>query len=216
MRFAAVVSRVDRGLVGNGGRERADIGEGVAGHGVARDDLFFGNRSRGGRRCSRLFLRQRLAGGRGHRVRRRSALRARVERLQHVRLGSLEAGRGLGIALLHAQHSPPRIGGLARIGELDLPHLGDFARQLGARAHVLASQDLVFEDAHHAAVVAELGQERRELAEHGAVVGRQVVELFQVGRGAHRVCEVLATQLGSTREQLADEGTVEHLFEHVR
>ena len=81
--------------------------------------------------------------------------------LEHVRLRALEPGRRLGVARLHAQHAAPRVGGLARIGELLLPHARDLARELGARAHVLAAEDLVLVELHHPAVVAELRQQRR-------------------------------------------------------
>ena len=72
-------------------------------------------------------------------------------------------------------------------GELLLPHPGDLARELGARAHVLAAQDLVLVELHHPAVVAELRKQRGELLHHRGVVGRQVVQLLQVRGRAGRV-----------------------------
>ena len=125
-------------------------------------------------------------------------------------------GGRLGVARLHAQHAPPGVGGLARVGELLLPHARDLARELGARGHVLAAQDLVLVELHHAAVVAELGQQRRELVHHGLIARRQVVQLLQVGRGARLVVELLAPQLRAAREELADERAVEDLAERAR
>ena len=89
----------------------------------------------------------------------------------------------------------------------------DLACELGPGGHVLAAEDLVLVELHHSPVVPELGQERRELVHHGLIVGRQVVQLLQVGARARLVVELLASELGAPGQKLPDQGSVEHLAE---
>ena len=142
--------------------------------------------------------------------------RQRVRLLQHVGLGALQPRRGLGVAGLHAEDSPPRVRGLARVLQLLLPHTGDLARELGAGRHVLAAQDLILVQLHHAAVVAEKGQQRGQLVHHLLVGGGEIVQLLEVGGGALLVVHLLAPQLGPAAEQLADERPIEDLAQRPR
>ena len=147
--------------------------------------------------------------------RRVDELRVALGLLQAAALRALEALRRLGVAGLHAKHATPRVGGLASVGELLFPDARDLARELGARVHVLAAEDLVLVELHERLVVVELHEEPGELVHHALILGREVVELLQVGGRVDRLDELIAADLRAAREELLHERAVEDLAERV-
>ena len=118
---------------------------------------------------------------------------------------------GLLVAGAHAQHATPRVGGLARVGDLRVPESGDLAREVGADGRVLAAEDLILDDLHQRAVVGERAEQRLEVGEHARVARRQVVEALEIERRPGRVGGDVAAQRRAAREQQAHVRAVEHL-----
>src|SRR6185369_11652252 len=88
-------------------------------------------------------------------------------------------------------------------------------RELRAQRGIAAAEDLILVELDHAAVIAELEEQRRELVHHVLIGRRQIVQLLEIDRGALRIREDVAPQARAPLEELADERAVEDLLERA-
>ncbi len=74
-------------------------------------------------------------------------------------------------------------------------------------------QDLIFVELDHAAVVAQLAQQRRQLFGELLVRGGEIMKPLEVGCGAFAIAENTPPEIGAPPQQASHQRAVEHLVE---